>query len=147
MRCTLQITLVIEGQGTQNSPYSSPEKVVMTLILKDRTLLVKLFNSENSDCALDELKKFRTLKALISDYDLMSEFSLKKSLIISKRIVYLTCSFSYFCGFWSRDNKENNFSLLPVAPPYCGGYALNKKCHNNLSCILLASDEYGAIYR
>ncbi|GBM05075.1 hypothetical protein AVEN_210789-1 [Araneus ventricosus] len=49
----------------------------MTLSLKDRALLVKLFY-KNGDCAAIALKKFRTLKGLRSDFGPMTTFSLKK---------------------------------------------------------------------
>ncbi|GBL73475.1 hypothetical protein AVEN_159471-1 [Araneus ventricosus] len=49
----------------------------MTLSLKDRPLLVKLFH-KNGDCAAIALKKFRTLKGLRSSSDPMTAFGLKK---------------------------------------------------------------------
>ncbi|GBM41521.1 hypothetical protein AVEN_32327-1 [Araneus ventricosus] len=49
----------------------------MTLSLKDRALLVKLFY-KNGNWAAVALKKFRTLKGLRSDSGLMTAFGLKK---------------------------------------------------------------------
>ncbi|GBM15129.1 hypothetical protein AVEN_242170-1 [Araneus ventricosus] len=48
----------------------------MTLSLKDRALLVKLFY-KNGDCAAIALKKFRTLKGLRSGSGPMTAFGLK----------------------------------------------------------------------
>ncbi|GBO34767.1 hypothetical protein AVEN_224222-1 [Araneus ventricosus] len=71
------ITLVIKRQGTCSSCYSASEKVVMTLSLKDRTLLVKLFY-KNGECAAIALKKLRTLKGLRSGSGPMTAFCQKK---------------------------------------------------------------------
>ncbi|GBM15768.1 hypothetical protein AVEN_262928-1 [Araneus ventricosus] len=49
----------------------------MTLLLKHRALLVKLFY-KNNDCAGIALKKFRTFKGLRSGSGLMTAFGLKK---------------------------------------------------------------------
>ncbi|GBM56010.1 hypothetical protein AVEN_45152-1 [Araneus ventricosus] len=49
----------------------------MTLSLKDRVLLVKLFH-KNGDCAAVALKKFRALKGLRSGSGPISAFGLKK---------------------------------------------------------------------
>ncbi|GBL75286.1 hypothetical protein AVEN_194509-1 [Araneus ventricosus] len=49
----------------------------MTLSLKDRALLVKLFY-KNGDCAAIALKKFRTLKGFRSSSGPMTAFGLKK---------------------------------------------------------------------
>ncbi|GBN71875.1 hypothetical protein AVEN_243078-1 [Araneus ventricosus] len=49
----------------------------MTLSLKDRALLVKIFY-ENGDSATIALKKFRTLKGLRNDSGPMTAFSMKK---------------------------------------------------------------------
>ncbi|GBO15596.1 hypothetical protein AVEN_176588-1 [Araneus ventricosus] len=49
----------------------------MTLALKDRALLVKLFY-KNGDCAAIALKKFRTLKGLRSGPGPMTAFGLEK---------------------------------------------------------------------
>ncbi|GBM40550.1 hypothetical protein AVEN_240301-1 [Araneus ventricosus] len=49
----------------------------MTLSLKDRALLVKLFY-KNGDCAAIALKKFRTFKGLRSGSGSMTAFGLKK---------------------------------------------------------------------
>ncbi|GBM61562.1 hypothetical protein AVEN_96160-1 [Araneus ventricosus] len=49
----------------------------MTLSLKDRALLVKLFH-KNGDCAAIALKKFRTLKGLRSGSGPITAFGLKK---------------------------------------------------------------------
>ncbi|GBM74584.1 hypothetical protein AVEN_151035-1 [Araneus ventricosus] len=51
----------------------------MTLSLKDRALLVKLFH-KNGDCAAIALKKFRTLKCLRSGSGPKTAFSLKKTI-------------------------------------------------------------------
>ncbi|GBN24256.1 hypothetical protein AVEN_109694-1 [Araneus ventricosus] len=55
----------MKSWGTCSSCYSASDKVVKTLSLKDRALLVKLFY-KSSDCAEIALKKFRTLKDLRS---------------------------------------------------------------------------------
>ncbi|GBL94951.1 hypothetical protein AVEN_187466-1 [Araneus ventricosus] len=49
----------------------------MILSLKDRALLVKLFD-KNGDCAAIALRKFRTLKGLRSVSGPMTAFGLKK---------------------------------------------------------------------
>ncbi|GBN77567.1 hypothetical protein AVEN_49277-1 [Araneus ventricosus] len=49
----------------------------MTLSLKDKALVVKLFY-KNGDCAVIAFKKFRTLKGLRSDSGPMTAFDLKK---------------------------------------------------------------------
>ncbi|GBM06449.1 hypothetical protein AVEN_58300-1 [Araneus ventricosus] len=49
----------------------------MTLSMKDRALLVKLF-VKNGDCAAIALKKFRTFKGIRSGSGPMTAFGLKK---------------------------------------------------------------------
>ncbi|GBN96565.1 hypothetical protein AVEN_117324-1 [Araneus ventricosus] len=68
---------MIKRRGTWSSSYSAPEKVVMTLSLKDRALLVKLFY-KNGDCAAIAVKEFRTLKGLRRGSSPMTAFGLKK---------------------------------------------------------------------
>ncbi|GBN33925.1 hypothetical protein AVEN_142214-1 [Araneus ventricosus] len=69
----------------------------MTLLLKDRVLLVKLFY-KNGDCAVIALKKFRTLKGLRSGSGPMTAFGLRK--IIDKFEESGSCEVK--CGRWMK---------------------------------------------
>ncbi|GBO26006.1 hypothetical protein AVEN_131381-1 [Araneus ventricosus] len=96
----------------------------MTLSLKYRALLVKLFY-KNGDCAAIALKKFRTLKGLRSSSGPMTAFGLKKMIDKFEE----SGSFEVKCG---RGKESNCFDVS-------GGCGYNtagsvKQCFGNLQC-------------
>ncbi|GBM56336.1 hypothetical protein AVEN_60317-1 [Araneus ventricosus] len=98
----------------------------MTLSLKDRTLLVKIFY-KNCDCAAIALKKYRTLKDLRSDSVPLTAFFLKK--MIDK--FQESRSFHVKCG---RGRKAiASTPVKDVALQEASSSALGKCCARGIS--------------
>ncbi|GBM27934.1 hypothetical protein AVEN_146157-1 [Araneus ventricosus] len=96
----------------------------MTLSLKDRALLVKLFN-KIGDCAAIALKEFRTLKGLRSGSGPMTAFGLKKMIYKFEE------SGSFDLEMWQRD-ESNCFDVSGE----CGYNIVGsvKQCFGNVQC-------------
>ncbi|GBO45000.1 hypothetical protein AVEN_120857-1 [Araneus ventricosus] len=96
----------------------------MTLSLKDRALLVKLFY-KNGDCAAIALKKFRTLKCLRSGSVTMTAFGLKEMIDKFEE----SSPFDAKCG---RGRKAiASTSVEDVAKSIAGSV---KQCLGNVQC-------------